>query len=146
MELKEILTAYSNYYESAPLGLRLSRSQVGVEPIFDNEKIGTLWVPDIAKGRCSQGIVKYLGPDVVDLEIGDYVIFSGYNGDLVAFDDELVIIMPEDFIQARVVELPYISIEDSEFKYQEVLALIKKQIGQQVDLRNKLDSRVNEVR
>ena len=145
MELNEILKAYSDHYATNPLSLRLSRSQVGIEPVFDNEKIGMLWVPDVAKGRCSQGIVKYIGPEVVDLQIGDFVIFSGYNGDLVSFDSELVIIMPEDFIQARIIPTPFIKMHDGEYTYDAIMALIRHQVGQLVDVRNKLESREKEV-
>lgn len=50
--------------------------------------------------RCDQGIVKYLGADVVECKIGDYVFFSGYTGTLMHIEGEgLLIILPEDFIE-----------------------------------------------
>lgn len=49
--------------------------------------------------RCDQGVVKYIGPKVKDIKIGDYVFFSGYTGSLVHIEGEgRLIIMPESFI------------------------------------------------
>lgn len=102
--LAEILSAYSKYILSHPTGFRLKRDDVGFEPIFDEEKSpGGLWIPDQAKGRCTQGIVKYKGPEVKDLNIGDYCIFSGYNGDIIAYGSELILVMPESMV-AGVIE------------------------------------------
>lgn len=49
--------------------------------------------------RCDQGIVKYIGPEVRDVKIGDYVFFSGYSGTLMDIEDEgMFIIMEERFV------------------------------------------------
>lgn len=49
--------------------------------------------------RCDQGIVKYIGKDVKDVERGDYVFFSGYSGTLLSIEDEgLLIVMEERFV------------------------------------------------
>lgn len=88
---------------------KLVRNQVGIEPIFDPDKSsGGLYIPDTAKTRCKQGIVKALGPDVKDIKIGDYCLFSGYDGTIVAFENdeglnELILIIPEDAVDCRVV-------------------------------------------
>lgn len=60
--------------------------------------------------RCDQGIVKYIGEGVndyekgiINLRVGDYVLFSGYVGTLVQIDGEgKVIIMPAKFVEATV--------------------------------------------
>jgi co-chaperonin GroES (HSP10) len=88
--------------------LRLNRDNVAIIPIRDPDKIGLLYVPDIAKERTDQGIVKYMGPDCKYVKIGDYVAFSGYSGTLFNIQDperpqeivEDVIIISEDFIVA----------------------------------------------
>lgn len=50
--------------------------------------------------RCDQGVVKYIGPDVKDVQIGDYVFFSGYTGTLIQIEGEgRLIIFPESFIE-----------------------------------------------
>lgn len=146
MELNEIVKLYSDYYASHPCAIRLRKDQVGIEPIFDNDKSkGGLWIPEQAKSRCSQGIVKYLGPLVKDIQVGDYVLFSGYNGDLIKLEDELMIVMPEDFIQARVVEIPFLSIFGNRMSWPELLQEVKMQIGPLTEMTNKLESRQSET-
>jgi co-chaperonin GroES (HSP10) len=109
--------------------IRVPRGRVAVTPIFDPTYAGEeyalrpgskvslhgeeievgnvvhLHIPDDSRERCDQGIIKYVGADVEDLKIGDYVIFSGYVGSLVNVDDERLIIMPQEFCQA-VLEAP----------------------------------------
>lgn len=88
--------------------LRLPHNKVAIIPIRDPDKIGLLYVPDIAKERTDQGIVKYVGPDCQYVKIGDYVAFSGYSGTLFNIQDperpneivEDVIIIDENFIVA----------------------------------------------
>lgn len=87
--------------------ITLQRDKVGIIPIDDPEKIGHIIIPDIAKERCDQGIVKYVGPDVKFVEIGMYVIFSGYSGTLISISGEgRLIIMPEEFIVAEIKDIP----------------------------------------
>jgi co-chaperonin GroES (HSP10) len=83
--------------------INLSGAKVAVVPVYDPPMIGHIIVPDIAKTRSDQGIVKYIGPDVKDIEVGDYVLFSGYTGTLLFLEDEgRLIIMHEDFIVAKI--------------------------------------------
>lgn len=75
--------------------------KVGIIPIFDPDKSpGGIWIPEQAKERCDQGIVKYLGPDCNILKLGDYVIFPGYTGQTVRIDNEILILMSEDAVVA----------------------------------------------
>jgi co-chaperonin GroES (HSP10) len=88
--------------------LRLPKNKVAIIPIRDPDKIGSLWVPDQAKERTDQGIVKYMGPECKYVKLGDYVAFSGYSGTLFNIQDperpqeivEDVIIIDEEFIVA----------------------------------------------
>lgn len=85
-----------------------------MEPIFDPDMIGSIVVPQQAKERCDQGIVKYANIEQLNLETGDtiftddikpgdYVLFSGYTGTLVDLEDEgLMIILPVDFVVAKI--------------------------------------------
>ena len=83
--------------------INLTGNKIAVVPIYDPEKIGSIIVPDIAKTRSDQGLVKYVGKEVVDIEIGDYVIFSGYTGTLLTLEDEgRLIIMDAGFVVAKV--------------------------------------------
>lgn len=64
---------------------------------------GSLIIPDEAKERADQGIVKYVGPRVKHVKIGDYVLFSGYTGTVVQFAkdaDGALIIFREPFVTA----------------------------------------------
>ena len=77
------------------------RDLVYIIPLEDREKVGSIYVPDQAKQRVDQGIVKYRGPDVKELRVGDHVIFSGYSGDeLITETDGLLYLMREDDILA----------------------------------------------
>jgi co-chaperonin GroES (HSP10) len=81
--------------------IRLTGNKVAIRPRFDSDRTpsGLLIIPEEAKTRADQGWVKYKGPDVKELEIGDYVIFSGYAGSLVNMEGEgKLIIMPEEFV------------------------------------------------
>lgn len=60
-----------------------------------------LEVPDIAKERCDQGIVKYVAPGVKEIKVGDHVLFGGYTGSTVALEGEgVLIILRETFVTA----------------------------------------------
>ena len=59
-------------------------------------------IPDIAKERTDQGIVKYVGPKVKDLQPGDYVFYPNYAGTLMQIEDEgTLIILPEQFCTCK---------------------------------------------
>lgn len=50
--------------------------------------------------RCDQGVVKYIGSEVKEVKIGDYVFFSGYSGTLMDIEGEgRLILLPEKFIE-----------------------------------------------
>lgn len=81
--------------------IKLLGKNVAVDPImYDNKSAsGVLFIPDNSIPRANQGIVKYIGPDVVEVKIGDYVLFSGYTGTTVRLEDEgIILIMHEDFV------------------------------------------------
>lgn len=148
--LAAILKELNEYLDANPPAFKLRDNIVGIEPIFDNSvSKGGIIIPDAAKGRCSQGIVKYLGKNVKELQVGDYVIFSGYNGDLIAFEDELVITMPEDFVQARIVIDTKVRLRteygDLTYDYSALMQEVRQQIPPFTTLENKLDSREKEV-
>lgn len=83
--------------------LTVINDRVAIVPVENPDKIGSLWVPDMAKDRLNQGFVKYKGPEVKSLKIGDYVLFSGYAGTLTYVEGEgKFIIMPEDFCVATI--------------------------------------------
>jgi co-chaperonin GroES (HSP10) len=104
----ELLAQLSSHYEANPIGLTFTGSKVGIEPIFDKDiSEGGIIIPELAKGRCTQGIVKFIGRDCTDwLRIGDYVLFAGYDGDLIRLEDSLTIVLPEDAISAKIIVLP----------------------------------------
>lgn len=74
--------------------LKLTGSKIAIQAVFDPDKTpGGLYIPDIAKERCDQGIVKYIGPKVRDLKVGDYVLFGGYDGTTIRLEGEGVLIL-----------------------------------------------------
>jgi co-chaperonin GroES (HSP10) len=88
--------------------IRIGRDKVAVIPMHDPDMIGHIIVPDIAKERVDQGIIKYVGENVgPDFKIGMHVLFSGYSGTLVNIEDEgSLIILHKDFITAELPEPP----------------------------------------
>lgn len=94
--------------------LRLTGTNIGIIPIHDAEMIGHIIVPDMAKERVDQGIVKYVGPDCKYAKVGAFVTFSGYSGTRISITDperpnepgENLIILNEDFLHAEILDLP----------------------------------------
>ena len=141
--LSGLLTQLAYYYESHPLRLAFVGNKVAIEPIFDNDKSrGGLYIPDQAKGRCSQGIIKYLGAACSgDYAVGDYVIFSGYDGDLIRFEDSLTIVMPESHLQAKIIASPKVSFPAGFYTIEEALTHIAMNLGPLTEMQNKISSR-----
>lgn len=76
---------------------------VAVIPLFDPDvSPGGIIIPEMAKDRCDQGIVKYVAPDCKIVQEGDYVVFSGYSGRTFRFEEEgTLIIIDERYIVAK---------------------------------------------
>lgn len=81
--------------------ISLTEDKVAISPLRDPEKTpGGIIIPDVARERCDQGIIKYIGPKVKDIKPGDYVLFGGYDGTLIQLEDEgTLIIMRAPFIK-----------------------------------------------
>lgn len=81
--------------------LRIPAHKLAVTPLFDTDRYGSLYIPEQARERCDQGIVKYIGDKCNFVQIGDHVTFSGYTGTLLSLEGEgLLILLPEDFVVA----------------------------------------------
>lgn len=85
--------------------LKVKKSDVAVIPIFDPQKTsGGLWIPEIAKERSDQGIVKYIGEEAckeIEVYPGDHVMYAAYDGTLTRIDGEgILIILPASKIVA----------------------------------------------
>lgn len=99
--------------------LKLMEDRVAIQPVFDADKIGSLYVPEQAKSRCKQGLVKYVGDKVRDVKPGDYVFFPGYTGTVFNLPEEgLLIIMKESSLVAI--------IENNDWKSMDVTGLYFK--------------------
>lgn len=69
-------------------------NKIAVIPLFDPDKSkGGIWIPDEAKERCDQGIVKYCGPKCEFISPGDFVLFPGYTGQSIRDDEDGVLII-----------------------------------------------------
>jgi chaperonin GroES len=55
-----------------PLGMRIIARQ------FDNDKIGSIYIPESSKQASLQATVVAVGPDCKDLEPGDTILFGKY--------------------------------------------------------------------
>lgn len=98
--------------------IKLTTDKIAVTPIDDPSiSKGGIIIPDMAKERCDQGIVKYIGPDVVDVKIGMYILYSGYTGELVHVEGEgRIIIFPEKFAVCELVEPANVDVPGLYFK------------------------------
>jgi co-chaperonin GroES (HSP10) len=95
------------------------------EGITNLQMNASIVVPENAKRRTDQGIVKYIGDDVRDIRVGDYVIFSGFSGQLMHFkgegpngepQSEDLIIIHSDFVFAVLDEIPFTPVPGLYFK------------------------------
>lgn len=85
--------------------LSIPGNKVACIALYNEKKVGSLFLPDGAEGRVDNGVVKYLGPDCKYVKIGDHVIFSGYSGTSLQMDGEPdLIIINEDFITAKIAD------------------------------------------
>lgn len=137
----ELLRQLSEYYQNNPIGLSIRGDKVGIEPIFDPDttKSGLLYIPETSKGRSTQGIVKALGPKCSEfLRIGDYVIFSGYDGDLFRTDNGLTIVMPESKIHAKFVVDKIVYFDGGEYPVSRVCNILAEQIGRQLEVSERI--------
>lgn len=81
--------------------ISIPRKKLAVTPLFDPLMYGKIIIPEQARERCDQGIVKYVGEECDFVRVGDHVLFSGYTGTLLQLEGEgLVIILPEEFVVA----------------------------------------------
>lgn len=89
--------------------LEIPRGKIAVAPLDDPDttESGLIVIPDVAKERVDQGIVKHIGGNVEGFALGDHVLFSGYAGTLVYVQDEgRLIILPAAAITAKILDDP----------------------------------------
>ena len=87
------------------MSIRTLKDNVAIVPIEDDEMRGSLYIPDQAKQKVDQGVIVYKGPDVVELRVGQHVLFSGYTGDKISVEDDgIYYIIPEDYIIAVLID------------------------------------------
>jgi len=75
-------------------------NKVAILPLHDPEySAGGIYIPDMARERCDQGIVKAIGPQVIEklpeLRPGDHVLYGGWEGSVVELDGEHKFIVME---------------------------------------------------
>ena len=98
--------------------IRIAHDRVAIIPMDDPDITpGGIIIPDIAKERTDQGIIKYVGKNVTALGIGMHVLFSGYSGTLVNLEGEgRLIIIHQDFIIADLPDPPTTDVPGLYFK------------------------------
>lgn len=119
--------------------LKIPRTMVAVDPIGESEKRGSLFIPEQSVSRVKQGIVKYIGREVSDVGIGDYVFFSGYAGIMFRLENEgTLLFLPEDSIIAtlsnRTTDIPglYFNGGNGEYftaTYEQAMQLITREMA-----------------
>lgn len=120
--------------------IKMPRKMVGIEPLYDKDTSpsGLIYIPESAKERCDQGLVKYIGEGCKNVKIGDHVIFSGYTGTNVRIDDEILIFLREAEISA-IVEPQTLDVKELYFRdkdgqyfeatYEQAMYLIAKNLN-----------------
>ena len=107
--------------------LVMLRDKLAVIPLKDPDMGGSLYIPEKAKQRPDQGIVKYRGPRCEEIRVGHHVVFSNYTGTKVSVEDEgeLYIMREPDVIALM---------DDEEaqttFPFVKVISLIEKVEGE----------------
>ena len=107
--------------------LVMVRDKLAVIPLKDPDMIGSLYVPERAKQKPDQGIVKYRGPECKHIRVGQHVVFSNYTGTKVSVEDEgeLYIMREPDVIALM---------DDEEaqttFPFTKIISLIEKVEGE----------------
>lgn len=100
--------------------IKIPRGKVALTPLYDPDTTpsGRIIIPDVAKERCDQGLVKYVGADVDEyIKVGMHVLFSAYSGTLTHIAGEgTLIIMHQDFIIAELPDPPQTEIPGLFFK------------------------------
>ena len=84
-----------------------------ISPIGDPDKSpGGIIIPNEAKERVDQGIVKYTGANCKWLQPGDYVLFNGYAGETITIEDgndSYLIAMQEKLVNAIIGDQEWLS-------------------------------------
>lgn len=88
------------------MGINILADRVAIIPLADPDKIGSIIVPEVAKGRSVQGVVAMVGPKCVSLKRGDHVFFPAYNGQTVIIEDKKYIIMFEKDVTCKLITEP----------------------------------------
>ena len=71
-------------------------NRVVVEPLKAAEKTSSgLFIPDDAQTVPQEAMVISVGPDVVDLKVGDRVIYSLYGGTKLDYDGKSYIVLDD---------------------------------------------------
>lgn len=103
--------------------IRIPHSKIAVDPMPDPDvSPGGIIIPDEAKDKCDQGIVRYIGEDVHDIRVGDHVLFSAYSGTVVKLEGEgILIILHAEFvtciIQSADTDIPGLYFRDTDGTY-----------------------------
>lgn len=83
-------------------------TKIACRPLDDPDKSpGGLWIPEIAKERSDQGIVKYVGSACSGhIKPGDIALFSGYSGDVIYLEGEGRLIIMEERSVVAIIQPP----------------------------------------
>lgn len=88
------------------MGVQIFQDRVAIIPMADPDKIGSLYVPEVAKGRSVQGVVAMVGKECTSLKRGDHVLYPAYNGQVVDIEGTRYIVMYEKDVTCKLVTEP----------------------------------------
>lgn len=81
------------------------RDNIYIIPLPDPTVTASGLIIEQGQQRIDQGIIKYRGPEVRGLRVGQHVLFGGWDGDqIVTEDDGLLYVMSEDSVKAIVAD------------------------------------------
>ncbi len=84
--------------------LRILDDRIAVIPIEDPSRIGSIWVPNSARRRSDQGVIKYRGANVKELKVGDHVLYGCYVGTRISIQNEGHLIVMQEVDAIAVLE------------------------------------------
>ena len=81
------------------------KDNVIIEPIPEsNETPGGIILPDRAQSAAKFGTVRFVGPDVVSLKLGDTVVLPTWNDDELEVNGKKYVVLAEKAISVRISE------------------------------------------
>ena len=84
--------------------IQLFGKRIAIEIVKVAPKVGSIYVPVEAQKNTQEGIVRFIGEEIKDLNLGDRVLYNAYAGTPMTFcKTDLLVLEPID-VYARILD------------------------------------------